>query len=517
MNHAPQWEAPRARAWSMRPVVALFAAGVVLRVLFLLLSANNGGDALDRVGKTEEWLEYPSLQLFFGPWMPLHFWMMGGLGALLGSVERAGRLLSLAMGAGSMWLVWRIARREYGDFAALLSLCALAFYTLHIGYSTTTSSEMPYLFFSLAGLDRLLQYKRDARVESLVWSGLLFGTGAAIRYEAWVLIAGAVIILAALPWESLRNLRLAAPLTHLVIFVVTAGAWPAFWMALTYSQFGDPLYFLTMQHVWVPIINRDAGITPELKLVSSTVLLVLSLSLPVVLAAVYGIWRAIRQPEGRAIALLYLFFAAVQLYQIVTEGMWPAPRFTITQGTLLAILAGHGLHRWAGWLAPRWGPARVATVLSAVLSLNLSAILAFSEMRQPYSDTVSSISPRLRFPHYVHDVGDFLRPRHVTGEPLVIDDHNFQSVLVAVAAGLPVRPGDEVFLKQFRRLDELQPFLEQRRPRYLVYSARGKLREILPLPEDCSTSQVEEIQFRCVYSNEVYSVFELNHGQASPK
>ncbi|MGH9790267.1 MAG: ArnT family glycosyltransferase [Candidatus Acidiferrales bacterium] len=496
----------------------MFAAGVALRVLFLLLSANNGGDALDRVGKTEEWLEYPSLQLFFGPWMPLHFWMMGGLGALLGNVEWAGRLLSLVMGVGSMWLVWRMARREYGEYAALLSLCAIAFYTLHIGYSTTTSSEMPYLFLSLVGLDLLLHDRRDSRVERLVWSGLFFGTSAAIRYEAWVLIAGAVIILAALPWKSGRsNARLAAPLPHLVIFVVTAGAWPVFWMALTFSQFGDPLYFLTMQHVWVPIINRDAGITPALKLVSSSVLLVLSLSLPVVLAAVYGIWRAIREPEGRALAVLYIFFAAVQLYQIITEGMWPAPRFTITQGALLAILAGHGLYRWADWLVPRWRPARVAAVLSAVLLLNLAAVTAFSEMRQPYSDTISNISPRLRFPHYVHDVGDFLRARYAVGEPLVIDDYSFQSVFVAVAAGLPVRPGDEVFLKQFRRLDELRPFLEQRRPRYVVYSAQGKLREVLHLPEDCSVSQAWEIEFRCVYSNEIYSVFELDHGQASPE
>lgn len=497
-------------ATSFRLVWWVLLAGVALRVVFLLISVNNGGDALDRVGKTEEWLENMHLQFFYGAWLPLHFWMMGGLGVLLGNVELAGRLLSLVTGAGSMWLVWRIARRAYGETAGLLSLCAIAFYTLHVAYSTTSSAEVPFLFFSLLGLDLLFAHQQDGSWARLVASGICFTVSAAIRYEAWVLIAAAGLVLIASPPGMLRRSWWSTErLGQLAAFGLAAGAWPVFWMTYTYMKLGHPLYYVMMQREWVPGIN--AGTTLTYRVSVAPVALVLGLSLPVVAASLYALWLAVRESAGRPLAFVFLCFASVQFYQTVSDGMWPSARFTITQGVLLAILSGRGLERMANRFVPRWSNGKVCVALSAVLAANLLLILAFSEIRHPYSEKFGSVSPRLRFAHYINDVGDFLRPRLGASDPVVIDNYNVESAFVAVATGLPLRPDENVFLTVKRDRNTLRSFVERWRPRYAVYAPQGTLHTVLPLPGDCSAAEVWGVEFRCVFKNDVYQVYELTY------
>lgn len=493
-----------------RLVFALCLVAFAIRVLFLLLSANNGGDALDRVAKTEEWIESPRLQFFYGAWMPLHFWLMGALSMLFGNVELAGRLLSLVTGCGSVWLVWRIARRAFGEEAGLLSLCVMVFYTVHVGYSTTSSAEVPFLFFSLLGLDWLLEGKESGAWPKLAVSGLCFTLSAAIRYEAWVLMAGAGLLLIGSPQSLLHRAAWSrSRLSQLAAFGLTAGAWPLFWMTYCYVHLGHPLYYVAMQREWVPGINIGTSLLYRLSV--SPVALLLGLSAIGILGAGYALWLALRDPRPRPLAFLYLFFATVQFYQIVTEGMWPSARFTVAQGVLLALLAGYGLERLARQFLPRWTTPRVCAVLALFLLSNLCAVWMLSEIRHPYSDKIGSVSPRLRFNHYLQDVGDFLRPRLRPGEPVVFDNYNVESALLAVASGMPVRPGEHVFLAVKRKPEELQTFLETRRPRYLVYSPAGVLRRALTLPGDCSSATVWGVGFRCVFQNQTYSIFELNY------
>src|SRR5215831_6091321 len=77
----------------------ILSSGVALRIISYFASSNAGGDAWAREILTADWLQHPSLQMNFGPWLPLHFWLMGGLATLLGgNVKLAGPLLSLITG-----------------------------------------------------------------------------------------------------------------------------------------------------------------------------------------------------------------------------------------------------------------------------------------------------------------------------------------------------------------------------------------------------------------------------------
>jgi 4-amino-4-deoxy-L-arabinose transferase-like glycosyltransferase len=144
----------------------MISFGLLLRATFFL-ATNNGGDALARAETAAGWLQHPSLALdFAGPnWPPVHFRMMAGVSLLVHSVTLGSRLFSLMFGPLSVWIVWRLARDLYGELAALLSVAIFSLYSLHIGYTTTSSSEATYLGLLLAALLCLLAFRRTGARE----------------------------------------------------------------------------------------------------------------------------------------------------------------------------------------------------------------------------------------------------------------------------------------------------------------------------------------------------------------
>ena len=85
------------------------------------------------------------------------------------NVVFAGRFLSLVAGIGSLFAVWRLARNLSGEASGVAALAIFVFYSLHIGYSTTSSAEAVYLFFLLAALALFLVTSATIRVHSRSW------------------------------------------------------------------------------------------------------------------------------------------------------------------------------------------------------------------------------------------------------------------------------------------------------------------------------------------------------------
>src|SRR5581483_2897679 len=218
----------------------------------------------------------------------------------------AGRMLSLVLGSASLLAVWHAARDLYGEKAAGLSLLVFAFYTLHVGYSTTSSAEVPYLFFAMAGLALFFRYRRKPSIRTLVWSGLLFTIGAAIRYEAWVMMFAVALVLLAEPLKAwLRGRPQSRAWAHLALFCACAGLWPAFWMLENWRHFGHPLYYVAMQKVWVPEILAAGGHSQLYNLAVSPGTLLLTLSPVAFAAALYAFASAIRNQIGRDLAVIW--------------------------------------------------------------------------------------------------------------------------------------------------------------------------------------------------------------------
>jgi 4-amino-4-deoxy-L-arabinose transferase-like glycosyltransferase len=318
---------------------ALIAAGVLFRVLSFYFSDNAGGDAGAHAALAGEWLSHPRLTVVFDTYPPGHFWLIAMFALVVRNVVWAGRLLSLVTGIGSLYFVWRLARLLYGTSAGIFSIAVFSLYSLHIGYSTTSSAEVPYLFFLLAGSYFLFSgiSGEKKHIGRLVISGVCFSVAESIRYEAWIFFFGVVVSigLAAL-WQ--RRFRSRAKLVLLLVWVAIAGVWPVFMMAYSYHTFGDPMHLVTLNRIRV--IHSLATTSRFHQLAVMPVALLLSVSPVAVVAGLVGLGLSFYSAEAGIFAAATLIFAAIEVYEVLTGGLLATARYTITLGAMLCLLSG---------------------------------------------------------------------------------------------------------------------------------------------------------------------------------
>jgi hypothetical protein len=386
-------------------------------------------------------------------------------------------------------------------------------YSLHIAYSTTSSSEVPYLFFMLAGLLGFFVYRRSGSLAVLALGAVALGISAGIRYEAWICIFALALILIFMPrpYATGRFWR-TEHVREVFLFGATAGTWPLFWLIYQWKAFGKPLYGVTMNYKWVV---EQAAIEHRSKLYHlalSPGVILLTLSPVIVAAGFYGLARGLREPTGREFALVFLVVGAVFSYQISAGGLLPLARYTITLGTLLALASGHGLHRFSQSLSQSRA-FQFRAAIGLMLIINLGAILMLSEVRNPLSDQFSAISPRLRFRHHIEQVRRYLKPLLKPDDSVVIDDYNVESNIIAAAIGLPLVGPNRAFLASSQPVSDLPEYINRKHPRYVIYSDRGVLNAYLTLPDECAASFVtlNGMEFRCIFGNDVYRVYEVSY------
>ncbi|HKG62247.1 MAG TPA: glycosyltransferase family 39 protein [Pyrinomonadaceae bacterium] len=479
--------------------IALISAGAVLRIISYFLSQNAGGDALARARITANWLQNFHLEFHFDVWLPLHFWMMAALSTVLGNVELSCRLLSLVLGIASIPFVWALTREVGGHGPAIFSTILFVFYSVHISYSVTSSCDVPYLFFVVAGMALFFTARRTDNVLLLVLGGLSLTLGAGIRYEAWIIIAALNVILL-----YRREVK------RFAIFAVASSLFPVFWMIYEWLTLGNPLFAPTLNYSWVakdlafygtPLLYR-VMLPPGVTLIALTPLAILGLIL-----SARQIWKQ-RGPLAE-FAFVVLFFAAMQFYQIIAGGTMSYARYTLTLGTMTAVLGGIGLYY----------SFRYPTILAGVMVANLALLFVLSTVRNPFINKVRSMGPVLHFTTYLEDTGMFLKNNLGPNDAVVIDDYNYETGAIAYVAGLGLLQNERAFLipdrvypeRQQKKFAELMPFIRSRRPTYLVYANEGELKQFLPFPSDCSSKQIEDMQFACVYQNAHYQIYKIDY------
>ena len=496
-----------ATKWSIitKPLVVLFFAAAALRVLSFFLSHDAGGDALARARLTGWWLQNFRLEFHFDVWLPLHFWMMAAVSTIVGDVELGCRLLSLLLGIASIGALFALTRELDDPRAAVFSTILFAFYSLHISHSVTSSCDVPYLFFVIAGMALFFRARRTNKLLLLILGGLALTLGAGIRYEAWVIIAALNAVL--LYRKEFKRFA---------VFVLASGAWPAFWMTYEWVTLGNPLFAPTLNYSWVAndlafygtsLIYRvmlPFGVT----LIALTPLVVLGFFL-----SIRQIWK--RKGPLAEFALVMIFFAAIQFYQIIAGGTMSYARYTLTLGTMTAILAGIGLYH--GFRYPK--------IIVGVMLANLALLFVLSTVRNPYINKIRSVAPVFHFTTYLEETGLFLKNHLGSNDAVVIDDYNYETGQIAHVAGLPLLGTERAFLipdrvypeNQRKKFAELLPYMRTRRPSYIVYSNQGELRQVLPFPSDCSSHQIENMRFECAFQNTHYQIYRINYSPvASP-
>ena len=490
-----------ATRWSMvtTPLLLIFAAATVLRVVSFFLSEDAGGDALARARLTANWLRNFHLEFHFDVWLPLHFWMMAAVSTLVGNVEVGCRLLSLVLGIASVPAVWALTRELDGYRPAIFSTILFAFYSVHIAHSVTSSCDVPYLFFVVAGMALFFRARRTDNLLLLILGGLSLTLGAGIRYEAWIVIAALNAILL-----YRREFK------RFAIFAVTSSVFPVFWMIHEWVTLGNPLFAPALNYSWVAndlafygtsLLYRvmlPAGVT----LIALTPLAILGL-----IVSAWQIWK--RRGTLAEFAFVVIFFAAIQYYQIIAGGTMSYARYTLTLGMMIAVLGGIGLYY----------SFRYPKILAGVMLANLALLFLLSTVSNPYINKVRSVAPVFHFTTYLEDTGKFLKNNLGPNDAVVIDDYNYETGQIAYVAGLGLLQSERAFLipdrvypeRQQQKFAELLPFMRSRRPTYLVYANQGELRRFLTFPSDCSSKQLEDIQFVCVYQNTHYQIYKVDY------
>src|SRR5206468_12151706 len=130
---------------------------------------------------------------------------------------------------------------------------------------------------------------------------------------------------------------------------------------------------------------------------------------------------------------------------ILSRGLLALARYSLTLGTMLAVIAGYGLERICNELAPRKIRfAQVAVIV--ILFTNLGLVFLMAEWPNRYREKFASVSPRLQYPKRVSEVGQFLRVHMRPKDGVVIDDYNVESNIVMEAARMPLLPGNRAYL-----------------------------------------------------------------------
>jgi hypothetical protein len=491
---------------------ALIAVGAILRTTSFFYSANAGGDAWVRLFLAAVWLKHPFFKVAYGAYPPGHFWLIGLLSLVFHNIVFAGRFLSLVLGIGSLVAVWSLARNVYGETSGLAALAILVFYSMHIGYSTTSSAEISYLFFLLVALALFFGYFRnDSRPRlQLALAGLSLSVAESVRLEAWAIFFGLGIILAILEYQdqSSRTAGFTRWLKPILTFGLTAGGWPIFSMAYSAILFHDPLRVLSEHTTLVTRWFKTHPVPLVYRLALGPGALLISLSPLAVLAAWYGLLKSWSSRLGASFAALTLFFAALQTYEIATERLLAMARYTMTLGAMLAVIGGFG----GECLCARFFPGRLRlayALLVALLVANLGVVFFLSEHPNRFSSKIASVSPRLRYAPHIVGVADYLRTHMGARDAVVIDNYNEESNVIGQASALPLDPGKRAFLANTRYDETVDRYITRERPRFVVYSDRGTLRRWLKLPPECRNVRIDGMDYQCTFANPIYRIYQL--------
>jgi len=493
----------------------LLIGGCCLRVIFFLFSQNNGGDAFARTYVTWRWLQHPSLSLDFGGprWPPLHFWLMALIAEFVPNVMLACRLLSLVAGLVSLWLFWRLAWRLYGHRAAILSLTVFTFYSLHIAYSTTSSSEATLVAFVLGGLLGVISFHSSGSYGALLAGGLSLTAAAAVRFEAWIVIfaLGLVFMLG----QESRPFPRRAYWQALLAYAATSGIWPIFWSLHSALTTGHLFYAVADNRASIPdqlAVYPGHGPLYELALTPGVLLLTLT---PVAVAGtLYGLWRSVRQKKNLDFAFLLVFVAFSQFTFIVTKGTLALARYTLMLGTLCAILAGYGLEELGERILETGRNAALAA-LTVVLVSNLALVVVLSERPSSFEDKFRSVSPLMQFPVHVEQVAKFLLPKLKSNDCVLIDNYNDESNILAIAIGLPLVANDRAFFASGLNGANPFPYLNSKHPHFAILATRGALGSRPEFPKDCSNSwALGDMRFQCISETDIYRVYEIHYQSA---
>jgi len=291
---------------------------------------------------------------------PLYFWTLGSLFEAVGVSVLAARVLTALIGIGTLWLLYRTARRFCGDEVAIPALALLSVSVGHLFWSQSIRYYVLVLAFQLLSIHAFLAAVDRPRVRSWIAAGVWFLLALVSHLTAVLLLP---VYAAFLGFLALRRAHSRAWMaTGLLV-----GAFAALSAVLAAGWFA---YFP------VNVIER----TPVAAL-NLTVRFVVYTGVPAVGLAILPF------AIGRSGNARFVFFAllsvipVVELIAIRALGLWFAVWYhALIASSGVAVLGGYGWRSFARRV-PRWTSVATGAVLAA-----MSVALLFVYYTQAHGD-----------------------------------------------------------------------------------------------------------------------------------
>ena len=282
-----------------------------------------------------------------------------GLFAVAGPSDTLAMSVVAAIGAVTVWLLWKAGRSWVGEVSALLGAAALASMELHLLFSRQALTDVPFAFFVLLAVFAFTVAVERRSFALAIAAGAATGGALLTKYHGLLALVIAAVWLAARilfrtpPAEKKRAL-------HLWLTAVGVALVPLVWLLLhVRSELGLDA-FLESRKTWMQAPGLYLGPLAARFLARSF----LEWVSPFVLAPAlvgFGVLLVRRRAGDLAVlAWTAVFLAALPFYRLY-------PRLLVPLCLPLALAAGVGLDSISKAILPRWNTGRTAALLLVAL------------------------------------------------------------------------------------------------------------------------------------------------------
>ena len=295
-----------------------------------------------------------------------------------------GRCLSVGMGVGTVFVVYRIGERLWGRRAGLLAALALAVMPLHAQHSHFLTVDVPATFWAMLSLLWAVRLATDdlKPLRAALWAGVFAGMAAATKYNLALAVLPLIVAGLAPPTPNSRG---AGKNRLLSLYPPRIGGWgaisvglPAFVLAFLVACPGTVLesavFLRDLRFEAVHVQNPD---DPTFRDTGSgfvyhiTHNLDAGLGLPLLLLALVSVGHALYR-RGRGDGLLTAF--ALPYYVLISLAAVRYARYTIPLLPVLALWVGRMVADWSRLPRP---VLRRAGVVAGAGTLVWTLIAAF--------------------------------------------------------------------------------------------------------------------------------------------
>jgi len=359
----------------------------------------------------------------------LTIWLGALVSPLTDELLRANRLVSVALGALTLWAVFEIARRLCGERAGLVAGVFYVLCPFTLFYDRMALTEAGLAATTALTVLFGVRMAESGRRAFAVLAGLSLAAGVLVK----------ALGLLALPIPALAVLVLGPLRARLGVLALAyaVGLPPAAWAYRSFAATDNA------QHMAELFTGGGLGLAARLGALAESASWLWTWCTPplVVLAAVGAALALVRRERGPLLLALLAVYPVVAFSSVLT---WRMPRYLLPAAVPLLVLAAHGLDALAGRLAA-WAPGRSQERARAAITAALAALALLPALRLDralWTDPARAAIPGpdrfqyvLGWPsgYGVRDTERLVREelaRHPEGVTVVVHANRFQNLRV---------------------------------------------------------------------------------------